>query len=137
MGGRKVVGVIAGDAWSAAFYVLQSCDERLMFPLTSILVHEPWFDGAEAETSTQKLVTGQFAKHLEKLFFVQLSIRTGRTVKFYQDKVRSGEWFLDPDAALAEGFVDRILTAPPFKVSPAIPLPKRKKSKPDESSATG
>lgn len=132
MGGRRVIGLVAGDAWSAAFYVLQACDERIMFPLTSLLVHEPWFDGGDSETSTQKLVTGQFAKHLEKQFFAQLATRTGRSVKFYQDKVRNGEWFLDPETALYEGFIDKILSIPPLKSSPAIPLPKRKKAKTDE-----
>jgi ATP-dependent protease ClpP protease subunit len=122
--GRKVIGHVAGQAYSAAFDIIQACDWRTCEPYAGLMIHGQQ-KGSE-DSSGNMIDTGRFNKALDKAQYTLLSQRTGRPVEFYQKKTDNKSWYLTAPEALAEGFVDEILAIVPFEIT-AKPKARRKR----------
>jgi ATP-dependent protease ClpP protease subunit len=126
---REVRAHVAGVAHSAAFDILQLCDHRSAEPVAFIMLHEEQY-GSEGSTSAN-LTEAQYSKRQVASFLRVVSERTGKSVEFYQRKIKNANWYLSADEALAEGLLDEIIAIPAFKpvsVSPAKPRRRRRQT---------
>ena len=122
--GRRVHIHVSGWALSMAFEILQAADYRSMEPTAYLMTHEEQY-GYEGNTSDQEQET-KFSRGQETLMLERLASRTGKTVKYYRDKIAHKNWYIGPDAALAEGFIDEVKPVPPLPVTVGMSqLPKR------------
>lgn len=135
--GRKVHIHVTGEACSMAFWILQSADHRSMEPFGALMVHEE--QGGVDGSTTTRLNDAKFSQQREKLLFEALAQRTGRTVKYYQEKSKAKDWFISAAVALEEGLIDEVAVVPPLPASPATaarPKPRTSKAKSTEETPT-
>lgn len=117
--GRKVHIHVAGSAMSTAFDILQSADHRSCEPTALLMTHHERFGLDETDVVNME-DQAKAGKERAKLIFQQLSVRTGRPVKFYLDKVNGRDWYVTPEEALREGLIDEIaITKPVLPLTPA------------------
>ena len=104
----KVICKVRDFAASGAFYVLTECAVRIAGPKSLLMTHRPRivFNGLiDLETASEiwaDLVKA--AASWDHLCSKKLKI----TPKQYAEKVRSKDWFMSPQEALAVGVIDRI-----------------------------
>lgn len=122
--GREVRAHVAGVAHSAAFDILQICDHRSAEPVAFIMMHEEQY-GSEGSTSAN-LTEAQYSKRQVASFLRVVAERTGKSVEFYQRKIKNANWYLSAEEALAEGLIDEIIAIPGFKPV-AVAKPKRRR----------
>lgn len=125
--GREVRIHVLGWALSMAFDILESASYRTMEPTAYLMTHEEQY-GYEGGTSEQETET-KFSRGQELLMLERLAARTGRTVKYYRDKIAHKNWYIGPAEALSEGLIDEVVTVPAFAQTPANPVPARKTRK--------
>lgn len=123
--GREVHIHVLGWALSMAFDILQSASYRTMEPTAYLMTHEEQY-GYEGSTSDQEQET-KFSRAQETLMLERLAERTGRTVKYYRDKIAHKNWYIGPAEAISEGLIDEIKTVPAYRMTPAAPLPIRRR----------
>lgn len=99
------VGIVDGHAFSAAAFVLQACDERVMLDGTLMLVHNAWTfawgNAKELRKVAEDLDTVMESNR--KLFLQKCKLTEDELMELMdEDKIISAE------KALEYGFVDRI-----------------------------
>lgn len=125
--GRKVNAHVAGRAFSAAFDIVQHCDHRTAEPTSAFMYHQEQ-DGAEGST-TKRMIEARFSTKQDRTIFEVIAQRTGKPVKYYEDKTKGRECYLTAPEALADGLLDAILPIMPFPVSaPLVSSPRRKRA---------
>jgi|SRR5579884_900911 len=124
--GFKIDGYVLGQAYSAAFDVLQKCDRRYAYPFSSLMQHEEQFEGGTSTSEAQ--LESSFSRKNEKIQFELLSKRTTVSSKYYMSKIKNGNcWYLTAEEALQHGLIDEILQIPDFQITPSKMINKRNK----------
>lgn len=104
-----VICVIDGDGVSEGFYILQSCDMRLMTRRSRLMVHEPYYPKAEVLNSmrlidllkAQQVLVFSWTEHVAK--------KMKLTAPQLRAKLKAGDWWMTCDDALAAGAVDGLV----------------------------
>ncbi len=65
-------------AYSAAYMIWQECDERLVYPVSSLLFHRPYIGGARHITSKDATEMAEYLAKEEAWFVERLRSHTGR-----------------------------------------------------------
>lgn len=118
-----VVTHVTGQAASAASFILQAGDERVMGETTSVFVH-----AAQGMTLGDDIVHRKMAEDLEKMtstIAVTYARRSGRKAESFIKLMRD-EATLTANEALSEKLIDRIVTAkkqPKNEREQAEPIP--------------
>ena len=101
----KTVGIVDGHAYSAAAFILQACDDRIMNPGTTLLVHNAWTI-AIGNAEDLRAAADDLDKLMEsnrKLFLEKCTLNEEELIALLaEDKI------LTPEDALGYGFIDRI-----------------------------
>jgi len=120
--GHHVKIVAYGMAASAAGWILQSADERVIGANSWILIHEV------STSASGKLATIEtdlkFSHQLQDQFLLRLSQRSKLSLVAIHDHIDQGQdWWISAQDALAYGLVDSIEPVPAFPT----PTPAKKK----------
>jgi ATP-dependent protease ClpP protease subunit len=105
----KVVCVVDGQAASAAFYILQACDIRVMTKRSSLTTHDPFtmFVGAQRMTRQEALNEAEDLRVTTRRFTEHVLRRMKVTYKQYRARVSNGrDWHMDWEDAKRFGAVD-------------------------------
>lgn len=104
------IGIVDGHAFSAATFILQACDERVMETGTTLLVHNAW---TMAMGNAKELRA--IADDLDKLMESNRSIYLERCSMSEDELIAlmDEDRILSPEEALSYGFVDRIAGSVP------------------------
>src|SRR5258706_5319455 len=106
-----VICVVDGDSASDAFYILQSCQHRLMTDRSELMIHEP---------SLHFPAGSSMNRHALRFCAKRLDVLTKSTHNHWTKKLkisraefeaslnRNGDWWLDSDEALRIGAVDGV-----------------------------
>jgi ATP-dependent Clp protease protease subunit len=102
-----ITAIVEGKAWSAASYLIQAADVRLITPSSTILVHdgEDSFEGAPKSFE-------RWAKQsrIERWKTYDIyAARSGRSAKFWEKQCVNDSIF-SAEESVTVGLVDRILT---------------------------
>jgi len=99
------VGIVDGHAFSAAAFILQACDERVMLDGTTMLVHNAWTFAIGNAKELRKVADDldTVMESNRKLFLQKCKLSEDELMKLMdEDKIISAE------KALEYGFTDRI-----------------------------
>ena len=104
--GNHITGVVRGRAQSMAAIILQACDERVIGPHSSLLVHEGGLTsfGTKAQVKDH---LGFMELHNERMLDL-LEARSTITRDDIASRWERRDWYIDANEALELGFVDRI-----------------------------
>lgn len=105
-----VTCVIDGNAISMGFYILQSCEKRVMTRRSRLMAHEPsWAFGASGHPNDWKAYADNL-KTLADTFGYWCAHRLKVSLKEYHARVDGNQqWWLEADAAKKVGAVDEII----------------------------
>lgn len=111
----QIVCVVDGTAASEAFYILQSCDRRLMTKRSRLMIHEPYWLKLENVTRKQ-LKTSE--NELDVFVNSWMEHATGRMNMKPKEVVKrctaeGGDWWLGWETALHFGAVDGVVRSTP------------------------
>lgn len=111
----QVVCVVDGTAASEAFYILQSCDRRLMTKRSRLMIHEPYW--MELKNVTRKQMQDSKGE-LDVLVTSWMEHSAGRmTIKpkevIKRCTAEGGDWWLGWETALHFGAVDGVVRSAP------------------------
>lgn len=101
----KKIGIVDGHAFSAATFVLQACDERVMEVGTTLLVHNAWTIAA-GNADELRAVADDLDKLMEsnrRIFLERCSLNEEELIALMKENR-----MLSPEEALKFGFIDRI-----------------------------
>lgn len=121
--GRKINVHVQGVAMSMGSVIAQVADYRTIEPSAFFMLHEVSYSmrGSTADHEEERA----FTIKLQNALYEHYSLRTGKPVKYYQDKLKKTNWYLTAQEALDEALVDEIKTIPPFEaVKPKRPRKK-------------
>lgn len=99
------VGIVDGHAFSAAAFILQACDERVMLDGTTMLVHNAWTFAIGNAKELRKVADDldTVMESNRKLFLQRCKLSEDELIKLMdEDKIITAE------KALEYGFTDRI-----------------------------
>ena len=121
--GREINVHIEGVAMSMASVIAQAANYRTMEASAFFMLHEVWYrtSGRVSDHGEERA----FQERLQDTLYEIYAQRTGKSVDYYRKKLYKTDWYLDSDAALREGLVDAILTAPGL-AKPASVVPIRR-----------
>lgn len=107
-GTHKTTIVVRGYAASMAGILLQAADERVMGPESSLLVHEvsTFASGKIGEVKDEVKWLDRLSERVANIFVARSCGKTSME-EFLAGWNRT-DWWLDSEAALARGFIDRI-----------------------------
>lgn len=106
-----VVCVVDGWAASMGFYLLQSCDVRLMTKRSMLMAHEPSIRGGGGNEHDYR----EMAVLLEKMnraLAEHAAARMQMTVAQFMARIQNTDWWMNWDEALAVGAVDGVTERP-------------------------
>lgn len=111
----RTVCVVTDEAASMAFYILQSCNRRLAFETSHLMMHEPAVM-VPPFTRIDRHVARALADSLEesaKEVADHCSKRMAIPRETYDNAVRGKDWVMTPQVALVVGAIDDIVPKPP------------------------
>ena len=112
--GRQVHAHVQGYALSCAAFILEQCDYRTIEEFGGVMLHEIQYGVPEEKGTSARANDTKFDHNMEAQIWALLSKRTGQPIKYYQDKVKNGEWYLNAQQAYDEQLVDEIIPTPAF-----------------------
>ena len=104
----KKIGIVDGHAFSAATFILQACDERVMEIGTTLLVHNAWTI-AMGNADDLRAVADDLDKLMESnrsIYLERCSLSEDELIALMAE-----DRMLSPEEALEFGFIDRIAGA--------------------------
>jgi|GEM_PF-814777 len=108
---HRLTIVVYGMAASAAGYLLQTADERIIGANSTILIHEI-SGGEQGKLSAMQEAVAYYAR-LENQFLQLIVRRSHLTMEEIHRHIDGHDWWLSADEALAAGLVDSIEKVPP------------------------
>jgi len=106
----KVVCVVDGEADSMAFYILQSCDMRIMTYRSILMAHEPAVGikgyGKSDDWKKRGQELADMLAVLTRAFNHHCSQRLTISYDEYSKRVHNTEYWIDDDEATAIGAID-------------------------------
>lgn len=103
-----VVCVVDDVAYSMGFFILQSCDTRLMTPRAKLLAHEARYEKLENMTAEELVKKISELRVSDNQLVEQACRRLHMSHDEYKDLVHGKEWYMTPADALKVGAVDQI-----------------------------
>lgn len=112
--GRKVNVHVQGVAMSMGSVIAQVADYRTIEPSAFFMLHEVSYAmrGSTADHEEER----EFSTKLQDALYQHYAARTGKPVTYYQQKLKKRNWYLTAAEALAEGLVDKVVSAPIYEV---------------------
>jgi ATP-dependent protease ClpP protease subunit len=107
----NVICVVDGQAASMAFYILQSCDVRVMTTRSMLLIHEPSMAGVSGNQHELR----RAAEYLEILADRMATHESSRLFISKEElvkKIHDRDWTLLPTEAMEIGAIDQVIEAP-------------------------
>lgn len=102
-----VVCVVDGHAASMAFYVLQSCHVRLATPRSALMMHEVTMFGAIRSSNIEYLRRQMEVYNAGMVGHCAAKMKL--TEAEVADKIKHGDWWLNPKEAVEIGAIDKIV----------------------------
>lgn len=105
---KDVTCIVDNTAYSAAFMVLQSCDNRLMTKRSSLMVHAP---SVSNFTGTYEELLNEAAK-LKVLTSVYTEASISKlhiTREEFLEQIHNKDWYMDWETAMEVGAVDDVI----------------------------
>jgi len=105
-----VICVVDAEAASMAYYILQSCHQRLMTKRSALLIHQPSLAGSFSGNDKDWANIAERLRVLGRAMIEHCSARTKVSADFMASKVADGkDWWLDWREALHIGAVDGVV----------------------------
>lgn len=104
-----VVCVVDGMAASMGFYLLQSCDTRVMTKRSILMAHEP---AISTQVSGKEYAYEEIAEVLRKInraMAEHIAGRLGMSVEAFMARIANTEWWMNWDEALKVNAVDFVI----------------------------
>lgn len=115
--GRKVNVHIQGCAMSMGSLMAQAADHRSIEANAWFMVHE-LNDSPPKQIKTSEIQDlAEVMARLESQTFALYATRSGKPVSYWRKKVNRKDVYFSAEEALAEGLVDEIVHAPPYRRS--------------------
>lgn len=111
--GTRIRCTVTGKAMSAAFWILQACDDRIAVPSAQFMIHEPLVFLAPSDDpriitlATFRTITAELEADLTEIVIV-VAPRLGLTDKAFRDKILNKEWRMSAQDALSNHAIDSI-----------------------------
>ena len=105
--GAKINGIVDGNAYSVAFWILMACDHKVMNLGTSALVHNMWTIVA-GNANTLRKEADDLDKLMESNRQIFLEASGGKITEEKLIELMDAETFLTPDECLEYGFIDEV-----------------------------
>lgn len=106
-----IVCVVDGWAASMGFYLLQSCDVRLMTKRSMLMAHEPSVRGGGGTEHDYREMMVMLEK-MNRALAEHAAARMNMTVADFMARIRANDWWMNWDEALAMGAVDGVADRP-------------------------
>lgn len=106
-----VVCVVDGWAASMGFYLLQSCDVRLMTKRSMLMAHEPAIRGGGGTEHDYKEMATLLQK-MNRALAEHAAARMHMTVAEFMDRTNNTDWWMNWDEAFTMGAVDGVVDRP-------------------------
>ena len=120
------VCIVEGDAYSAAFFLLQACGRRLAVDSGRLMAHAPYF--AQIDHANEKELTDMAAqlRMLTNAYIDLCAKRFKITRAEIAEKINNHDWWMDTAEALKIGALDGLIAlenvpASPPKAPPGLP----------------
>jgi ATP-dependent protease ClpP protease subunit len=107
MASPKVVCVVDGEAASMGFFILQSCDYRIMTKRSVLMAHQVMARDIPSLNPTQGQNLVDHLKVICRAYAEGVSERSGIPVQAFLDRHAKGDWNMNWDEALANHFIDQ------------------------------
>jgi len=113
--GCKVIGIVYGHSMSAAFSILQACDERKMGSSAILMIHgiTAWTVGDLSDINAEQKLLARWHKEQAQLLADRSTAPAGskyKTVEFWLPILETNTpVYLFPDEALEWGVVDEVV----------------------------
>ena len=105
---QRLVCLVDGLAASGAYYLLQSCQMRLMTHRSNLMLHEAFGAKADADSESEKAALTAINLAMSYQQCHRLKIKTTECHARYSGR----EWWLTADKALEVGAVDGLVDSP-------------------------
>lgn len=109
-----VVCIVDGEAMSMAFYILQSCDSRLMTFRSALMTHEVRLAGETPRLRSAATIQNELSavRVFSRAFAEHVSRRMKMTYSEYNAHVRNGQdWYLNHEQAVKSNAVDKVVSS--------------------------
>lgn len=105
-----VACVVDGEAASMGFYLLQSCDVRLMTRRSVLMIHEPSFGGVRG-TPEELRQAADALKAIAQAMAEHCAAKMKITVEELKARTDNKDWWMEWREALHVGAVDDVVTS--------------------------
>ena len=95
-----------GAIMSAATFIMCGADERILYPNTTVMVHEAWVYGIEDRLTNRKIDTEEATRLMDKLY--QIYADNSRMPKEFWEKICKRDAYLTAEEAVLLGLADKI-----------------------------
>lgn len=103
-----VVCVVDGEAMSMAFYILQSCDTRIMTARSQLMLHRPKSNPGLIDED-DALATYDQLHHESEAALQHYATHMHMPIDYIRKQILRRDWYLSPSEALGVGAVDRVV----------------------------
>ena len=107
---KPVHCIVENRAFSAAFWLLQTCDKRIALSTAELMAHEPLFMPTYRSftRSTLQDMLGEL-NVLNDVIAETVAPRMGMTIRAYKRRIAKGDWHMSARGALKNRAVDRVI----------------------------
>lgn len=104
-----VICVVDGDAASMAFYLLQSCTDRVMTKRSTLMAHGPALGGNFYGRANDWKAIADYLRISEDALIEHMVHRMKMTVPEFKAKIEHGDWWMGWAEAFDVAAVDRVV----------------------------
>lgn len=120
--------IVDGDALSAAFYFLQSCQTRIATARSVFMAHEPYFQSLKVANRARMTDSLVQIKTMSIQYSEQCAARMKISAAEFRKKIYNTDWWMTPKEALDLGIVDQVIPSP----NSSLVSKKKTNKKPDQ-----
>ena len=101
--------VVDGVALSMGYYLLQSCEQRIMTARSILMIHEPSISSFAQSTPGQLQDRANMLRALSRALVEHMALRMKISADELEAKIRDRDWWMEHREALQVGAIDAVV----------------------------